>query len=68
MFCPFTPAGLIATIKDAQNNVTTYGYDTHSNRTSVTDALNHQTTFVHDTGDRLGTRHTDGTFSSVSFG
>jgi len=55
-------------IKDAQNNVTTYGYDTHSNRTSVTDALNHQTTFVHDTGDRLGTRHTDGTFSSVSFG
>src|SRR5437899_7848584 len=34
--------GLIATIKDAQNNVTTYGYDAHGNRTSVTDALQNQ--------------------------
>ncbi len=49
----YTSVGLIATIKDAQNNVTTYGYDTHGNRTSVTDALNHQTTFDYDTGDRL---------------
>ncbi len=51
----YASAGLIATIKDAQNNVTTYGYDTHGNRTSVTDALNHQTTFAYDTGDRLKT-------------
>ena len=51
----YTTAGLIYTIKDAQNNVTTYGYDTHGNRTSVTDALNHQTTFAYDTGDRLKT-------------
>jgi RHS repeat-associated protein len=51
----YTTAGLIATIKDAQNNVTTYGYDAHGNRTSVTDALNHQTTFAYDSGDRLTT-------------
>lgn len=49
----YTSTGLVATIKDAQNNVTTYGYDAHGNRTSVTDALNHQTTFTYDSMDRL---------------
>jgi YD repeat-containing protein len=34
----YTPAGLIATLKDAQNKVTTYAYDGHGNRISVTDA------------------------------
>jgi YD repeat-containing protein len=31
----YTPAGLIATITDAQNNVTSYLYDAHGNRTRV---------------------------------
>ena len=51
----YTTAGLVATIKDAQNNVTTYGYDAHGNRTSVIDALSNHTTFAYDTGDRLTT-------------
>jgi RHS repeat-associated protein len=51
----YTSVGLIATIKDAQNNVTTYGYDSRGNRTLVTDALNHQTTFAYDAMDRLTT-------------
>ncbi len=49
----YNPVGLIATIKDAQQNVTTYGYDQHGNRTSITDAANNQTTFTYDAGDRL---------------
>ena len=64
----YTTAGLIATIKDAQNNVTTYGYDTHGNRTSVTDALNHQTTFAYDSGDRLTTiTYPDSTTSGFTY-
>jgi len=49
----YTAAGLIATITDAQGNVTTYGYDARGNRISVTDALNHQTTFLYDAMNRL---------------
>ena len=37
-------SGLIATITDPQKNVTTYRYDSRGNRTSITDALSHQTT------------------------
>jgi RHS repeat-associated protein len=44
---------LIATITDAQSNVTTYGYDSPGNRTSVTDANNKQTTFTYDAMSRL---------------
>ena len=44
---------MIATITDAQQNVTTYGYGAHGNRTSVTDALSNQTTFAYGAGDRL---------------
>jgi YD repeat-containing protein len=35
--------------------VTSYQYDSHGNRTSITDALHQVTTFAHDTGDRLKT-------------
>jgi YD repeat-containing protein len=31
----YTPVGLIASITDAQNNVTSYQYDAHGNRTRV---------------------------------
>jgi YD repeat-containing protein len=47
--------GFIQMITDAQNNVTTYGYDAHGNRTSVIDAMQHETDFDYDTGDRLTT-------------
>jgi RHS repeat-associated protein len=64
----YTPAGLIATIKDAQNNITTYGYDSQGNRTSVTDALNHQTTFAYDAMSRLKTiTYPDSTSSTTTF-
>ena len=49
----YTTAGLIATITDAQSNVTTYAYDAHGDRTSVTDALGNVTNFAADAGDRL---------------
>ncbi len=61
-------AGLISTITDAQNNVTTYGYDTRGNRTSVKDALNNQTTFTYDAGDRLTKiTYPDTTFVSFAY-
>ncbi len=51
----YTPAGLIASITDAQGNVTSYQYDAHGNRTAVIDAMQHQTSFAYDAGDRLTT-------------
>ena len=66
----YTAAGLIYTITDAQNHVTTYGYDTRGNRTSVIDPINgsaHPTTFTFDIMNRLtGITYPDGT--SVGFG
>ncbi len=49
----YTPAGLIATITDAQNNVTHYEYDARGNRTAVVDAANNRTTFTYDSRNRL---------------
>ena len=49
----YTYAGLVASITDAQQNVTSYQYDAHGNRTSVTDAMGNVTTFGYDSGDRL---------------
>jgi len=63
----YTPAGLIASIKDAQGNITSYQYDTHGNRILVTDPLNNQTSFAYDAGDRL-TKITYPDQSSASFG
>ena len=46
--------------------VTTYAYDSYGDRTSVTDALNHQTTFAYDAGDRLTTiTYPGGTITST---
>ena len=49
----YTPAGLVATIMDAQGNTTTYDYDARGNRTSVKDALGHTTSFAYDPMNRL---------------
>jgi RHS repeat-associated protein len=52
----YTPAGLIATITDAQQHTTTYQYDTRGNRTAVIDPINgssHPTTFTYDIMNRL---------------
>jgi len=48
--------------------VTTYAYDTHGNRTSVTDANNQTTTFAYDTGDRLKTITYPGSTGTTTFG
>ena len=64
----YTTAGLVATITDAQNNVTTYAYDAKGNRTSVTDALNHTTTFAYDAMSRLTSiTYPDTTTSSFTY-
>ena len=44
-----TPVGLIATITDTLNNVTTYQYDARGNRTAIIDPINgasHPTSFA----------------------
>ena len=48
--------------------MTTYAYDTHGNRTSVTDAMSNQTTFAYDAGDRLKTITYPGSTGTTTFG
>ena len=61
---------MIQSITDAQNNTTSYAYDSRGNRTSVIDPINgsaHPTTFAYDAMSRLtGITYPNGT--SVSFG
>ena len=65
----YTSAGLIASITDAQNNVTSYQYDTRGNRIAVIDPINgasHPTSFAYDIMNRLtGITYPNG--STVSF-
>ena len=52
----YYPTGLIQSITDAQNHVTSYAYDARGNRTSVIDPINgsaHPTTFTYDLMNRL---------------
>jgi RHS repeat-associated protein len=66
----YTAVGLIQTITDAQNQVTTYQYDARGNRTAVIDPVNgssHPTTFTYDAMNRL-TAITYPDSSSVTFG
>jgi RHS repeat-associated protein len=66
----YTPSGLIATITDAQQHMTTYQYDSRGNRTAVIDPINgasHPTTFTYDSMNRL-TAITYPDSSSVGFG
>jgi RHS repeat-associated protein len=48
----YTPAGLIASVVDAQHDSTSYAYDGRGNRTSVTDALGNTTNFAYDLMNR----------------
>ena len=61
--------GLVQTLTDAQNNTTSYTYDSRGNRTSVIDPINgsaHPTTFSYDVMNRLlGITYPNGT--SVTF-
>ena len=43
----YTPAGLIASIADAQTNTTSFIYDARGNRTSSTDALGNVTSYTY---------------------
>jgi RHS repeat-associated protein len=65
----YTPVGLIASITDAQNNTTSYQYDSRGDRTAVIDPINgsaHPTSFSYDSMSRLlGITYPDG--STVSF-
>ena len=45
MLPKFRHRELRAIARDSQSNVTSYQYDARGNRTLVTDALSHQTTF-----------------------
>ena len=63
--------GLIQSITDAQNNTTSYAYDSRGNRTSVIDPINgsaHPTTFTYDAMSRLtGITYPDGTSASFAY-
>lgn len=56
-YCPTgisnCPYGMVQSITDAQNNQTSYTYDTRGNRLSVTDANNNTTQFQYDLMNRL---------------
>lgn len=49
----YTPAGLIASIKNAQNHTTQFQYDARGNRTAVIDANNQTTSYTYDPMNRL---------------
>ncbi len=49
----YTTAGLIATVTDPDNQVTSFEYDARGNRTAVVDALNNRTTFTYNSMNRL---------------
>ena len=67
----YTSAGLVASITDAQNNVTSYQYDGRGNRTAVIDPVNgaaHPTTFTYDLMDRLlRITYPDGTHTDFGY-
>ena len=67
----YYPTGLIQSITDAQNHVTSYNYDARGNRTSVIDPINgsaHPTTFAYDTMNRLtGITYPDNTTASFGY-
>ena len=47
------PAGLVASITDAQSNTTTFTYDGRGNRLTSVDALNNTTSYTYDVMNRL---------------
>jgi YD repeat-containing protein len=49
----YTPAGLVASITDAQSNRTTFTYDGRGNRLTSVDALNNTTSYTYDAMNRL---------------
>jgi RHS repeat-associated protein len=67
----YYPTGLIQSITDAQNNTTSYNYDSRGNRTSVMDPINgatHPTTFGYDAMSRLtGITYPDGTTAGFGY-
>jgi len=67
----YYPTGLIQSITDAQNNTTSYTYDSRGNRTSVIDPINgsaHPTSFAYDAMSRLtGITYPDGTTASFAY-
>ena len=67
----YTSVGLIASIKDAQQNVTSYQYDVQGNRTAVIDPINgaaHPTSFSYDAMSRLtGITYPDSSVVSFTY-
>ena len=67
----YYPTGLIQSITDAQNHVTSYAYDARGNRTSVIDPINgssHPTTSAYDLMNRLtGITYPDNTTASFGY-
>lgn len=64
----YTPAGLRASVTDAQNNATAYSYDLRGNLLTVTDAMNNTTTYAYDLGNRLkNISYPDGTTASFAY-
>jgi RHS repeat-associated protein len=49
----YTPAGLVDTIIDAQNNETHFEYDARGNRTAAQDAAGNRSTFTFDVRNRM---------------
>jgi RHS repeat-associated protein len=67
----YTSVGLIASIKDAQQNVTSYQYDVQGNRTAVIDPINgaaHPTSFSYDAMSRpTGITYPDSSVVSFTY-
>jgi RHS repeat-associated protein len=63
----YTPAGLVASITDAQGHVASFTYDARGNRLTSADALNQTTNYIYDVMNRL-TKTTAPDGSSTSYG
>ena len=64
----YAPAGLVASITDAQNHVTQYTYDARGNRIKQVDALGNITSYAYDGRNRLTTTtYADGSTTKYAY-
>ncbi len=59
-YLTYDPVGNLLTAKDPRNNITTNVYDNRDRLTSVSDPLNHATTFAHNAINKTSETHANG--------